>query len=189
MVFFLIEDGYLVKREGLGEGKAPALLKGSAYHRCAGGGWSTGQAEWVREFDPTHFHADVHGVDGRVKQRQLWLTADRLPVDGLQRETSTFLTFTCKAFFFFMVNLILTHISFEQSIKSHNAVCNVWMQIAEGYSTLHSSTQSHKHVYRNNRPGDRMEETVGCIWVHLFIEGPLWHKGGKPQLDISSHFN
>lgn len=43
-------------------------------------------------------------------------------------------------------------------------------QIAEGYSTLHSSTESHMHVHGNNRPADSAEEIMSCFLGALFIK-------------------
>ena len=71
---------HLVQSKGLGEGESPALLEGPADHGGAGGGGRGRQAEGVGEADPTHLHADVHGVDGTVEQGQLGHRVHGLPV-------------------------------------------------------------------------------------------------------------
>lgn len=57
-----IRHQLLVQREGLGEGEAPAGLKGAPNHGAAGGGRGTGQAERVGKGETAHGHADVHQV-------------------------------------------------------------------------------------------------------------------------------
>ena len=80
----MFPPAHLVQSKGLGESEAPALLEGPADHGAAGGGGGGRQAEGVGEVDPAHLHADVHGVDGAVEQRQLRHGAHRLPVERLQ---------------------------------------------------------------------------------------------------------
>lgn len=53
------------------------------------------------------------------------------------------------------------------------------MQIAEGYSALHSSIQSQMHVYSNNRTADRVEEIAECFLGALFIEAHCGTKEGN----------
>lgn len=80
---------YLVQGEGLGDRKAPPLLKGPADHRRAGGGGGAGQAERVRKADPSDLHADVHSVNGGIEEGKLGLTVYRYVVERLQANAYT----------------------------------------------------------------------------------------------------
>ncbi len=86
LIFFCVLYIYLVQAKGLGEGKAPALLEGSADHGCAGCGWSAGQPKRVRKLNPAHLHTDVHCIDGAVEQRQFGSGAYCVTMKGLQRQ-------------------------------------------------------------------------------------------------------
>lgn len=77
---------YLIQSKGLGQSKAPSLLKGSPDHGCARGGWSRGQAEWIWKLDTTNLNADVHLVHSTVEQRQLGNQVHCLSMKRLQEQ-------------------------------------------------------------------------------------------------------
>lgn len=76
---------YLVQRESFGQGKSPPRFECPSNHRGAGGWGGAGEPEGVGELQPSHLHAEVHQVDGRVEERQLRPCRDRSSVLGLQR--------------------------------------------------------------------------------------------------------